>query len=182
MILYILIGVFGGSLLTLILALLISRSNAKKKRDLQTEVAQLGSDNERLKQDLIQTRDDYQHKNEEWIALGKELSARNQEISQLKRINEEKEKDLKETLDRMNREFKILANDLLEEKTKKLTDQNVERLKEILTPLKDQISGFEKRVDETYKSSIKDQSDLRAELKKTPGSQSENIERSQQPD
>ena len=44
-------------------------------------------------------------------------------------------------------EFKNLANEIFEEKTKKITDVNKENLSNILDPLKENIARFERKVE-----------------------------------
>ncbi|TAL59307.1 MAG: DNA recombination protein RmuC, partial [Bacteroidetes bacterium] len=46
-------------------------------------------------------------------------------------------------------EFENLANKILEDKSKKFTEQNKTNLDAILNPLKENITRFEKKVDET---------------------------------
>lgn len=62
-------------------------------------------------------------------------------------------------------EFKNLANEILEEKTQKFTEQNRTRLEELLNPLGDKIKAFEKRVEETYDKESKQRFSLEKEIK-----------------
>jgi len=61
-------------------------------------------------------------------------------------------------------EFKNLANEILEEKTKKFTEQNKSNLSGILGPLKEKITDFEKKVDQTNKESIDRNAALRQQI------------------
>jgi DNA recombination protein RmuC len=61
--------------------------------------------------------------------------------------------------------FKSLAQEILEEKSKIFTAKNEEKLGDILTPLKEQISGFRKRVDEVYDKENEGRASLKQELK-----------------
>ena len=60
--------------------------------------------------------------------------------------------------------FELLANRILEEKTKRFDEQHKEGIKEILNPLKDRISRFEEKVDLTNKETISRHSALNAQL------------------
>ena len=166
MILHFLIGFLSGTLMILILFLWLMRKKNREIQDLilKNRILKAGADRDQT--ELAELKDQLAQKEEQLVALNREVSSKSQEIKQLLVTNDEKKKDLEETLEKMNREFKILANDLLEEKTKKFTEQHTVRLNEILTPFKEQISGFERKVEETYKSNLKDQTDLKAELKK----------------
>lgn len=62
-------------------------------------------------------------------------------------------------------EFKNIANEILEEKTKKFTEQNKTNLETILNPLKDKIKDFEDKVEKTYKAESTERITLKAEIK-----------------
>lgn len=55
-----------------------------------------------------------------------------------------------ESRDRLKLEFKELADSILEEKTKKFTEQNKVNLEGLLTPLGAKIKEFEKKVEDSY--------------------------------
>lgn len=83
---------------------------------------------------------------------------------------EEKLADQKQTLvqteERLATQFKNLANDLLEEKSKKFTDQNKTQLESLLKPLGERIQTFERQVVETNKEELARSVALRTEIKK----------------
>jgi DNA recombination protein RmuC len=72
--------------------------------------------------------------------------------------------DDKKRRDELKKDFKILANDIFEEKSSKFTDQNKTQLKEILDPLRDRISEFQNKVEESNKESIDRNAALRQQL------------------
>lgn len=63
-------------------------------------------------------------------------------------------------------EFENVANRLLEEKSKKFTEQNKTNLDSLLNPLKEKIQQFEKKVEESYDKELRDKISLREEVKK----------------
>ncbi|MDG1332397.1 MAG: DNA recombination protein RmuC [Crocinitomicaceae bacterium] len=71
---------------------------------------------------------------------------------------EEKLKDQKEELnglqEKFTKEFELVANKILEEKTTKFTDKNKENIDAILNPLKEKISEFQKKVEDSDEKSI----------------------------
>ncbi len=77
----------------------------------------------------------------------------------------EQKKEFEELNKRFNTEFENLANKILDEKSKKFTDQNKENLELILTPLRDRIKDFEKKVDEKYDNEQKERASLKGEIK-----------------
>lgn len=68
--------------------------------------------------------------------------------------------------ERLTLHFKNLANDLLEEKSKKFTDQNKVHLEGLLKPLGERIHAFEQQVIQTNKESLARNVALRTEVKK----------------
>ncbi|TNF44311.1 MAG: DNA recombination protein RmuC [Bacteroidetes bacterium] len=62
--------------------------------------------------------------------------------------------------------FENIANKILEKNSEKFTAANLKNMGEVLNPLKEKIELFERKVEDTYKQGLKDQTDLRAELKK----------------
>jgi DNA recombination protein RmuC len=62
-------------------------------------------------------------------------------------------------------EFENIAQKILRANSAEFTLANQKNIGDILTPLKEKIEKFEKKVEETYEKGLKDQTDLRAELK-----------------
>lgn len=63
-------------------------------------------------------------------------------------------------------EFENIANRILKQNSQEFTSVNQKNIGDILNPLKEKILTFEKKVEDTYQKGIKDQTDLKAELKK----------------
>ena len=109
--------------------------------------------------------------NNDKILLGKEkheIDLRyTQKVSELKNL-EEKLNSNKAEIEKLQKtfkeEFKNLANEILEEKTLKFTEQNKENLKSILNPLNEKIQSFEKKVEDTHKESIDYHAALRQQI------------------
>lgn len=77
----------------------------------------------------------------------------------------DEQKSVKEELqEKFAIQFKNLANEIFEEKTKKFTDQNKDNLFDLLKPLGEKIVEFEKRVEETHRDTITRNSALREQL------------------
>lgn len=74
-------------------------------------------------------------------------------------------KETEKIQENFRNEFKNLANDILEEKTKKFTEQNKTKLEEILKPLGEKIRDFEKKVEDTYDKESKQRFSLEKEIK-----------------
>ena len=95
----------------------------------------------------------------------KELTLKSADLNHLKERLDEQKQDLQTLQEQFRLEFKNLANEILEEKSKKFTEQNREKLDQILKPLGEKISEFQKRVEETHREDLKGRSALDQHLK-----------------
>ncbi len=71
--------------------------------------------------------------------------------------------------DMLGTEFKNLANEILEDKSKKFTEQNKLNLDALLTPLGAQIKEFKDKVERTYNEESQQRVSLRNEIEKLRG-------------
>jgi DNA recombination protein RmuC len=67
---------------------------------------------------------------------------------------------LDDARDRMTHQFRALANDILEEKSRRFTEQNQTNLGQLLDPLKTRLQEFQSKVDQVYVQESKDRSAL----------------------
>ncbi len=70
-----------------------------------------------------------------------------------------------DTEKQLSNQFKILAGEILEEKSRKFTDQNKTNLDQLLEPLKIKISEFQGKIQEVYIQEGKDRSALSEQVK-----------------
>lgn len=170
-ILFLIIGLVVG----LSIALLVYRILQKQVKELKANAEEIiplkvmnqssQSRQEEMQKDIIEYKLNIEEKN-------KEIQGNIQLIAQYKTQNaawEEKLATQKEEIlnlrEELNKEFKLLANEILEEKTKKFSELNEEKIGNILNPLKEKIQTFEKKVDETYNNETREKASLREELK-----------------
>lgn len=100
------------------------------------------------------------------LSLSKELSSLKANWENLQTRLAEQKKEMQDLQQKFNLEFKNLANDILEEKTRKFTEQNRTSLDELLKPLGEKIKDFEKRVNEVYVTEAKERFSLKDEVKR----------------
>ncbi len=94
-----------------------------------------------------------------------ELTARNVEFQNLEKRIEEKTEELEHLQAKFTKDFELVANKILEEKSSKFTLQNQENLDKILKPFQEKIQNFEKKVEATQKDTIERNSALREQIK-----------------
>lgn len=104
-------------------------------------------------------------------SLNREISTLRSSIAELN-VTLEKERQaaaeklglLDEARQRLADEFKLLANQIFEEKGKKLSEQSRSSLDEVLKPVREQLGEFRKRVDDIHTHDAKDRASLREYL------------------
>ncbi len=93
------------------------------------------------------------------------IATLNTTIKEQKRNIEEKLALLEENKEKLTKEFHYIANKVLENNSKKFTEQSSQSVKEIITPVKLQIEEFKKRVDDIYDKETKERNSLLHEIK-----------------
>lgn len=145
-VLYIIIGLIIGAVVATLVYLFLNKNikslnaeNILLKEDIAAKTEQitlLAIERERLKSDNTNNE--------------AKLMAQKEEIANLRL--------------ELNKEFKLLANEIFDEKTRKFSQLNEERLQNILNPLKENIHKFEKKIDETYSNETREKAALKKEL------------------
>lgn len=98
------------------------------------------------------------------LDLTNSLAAAEADFRNLEEKWEERKGEMNELQSKFSDQFKNLANEIFEEKSKRFTEQNKTNLFDILKPLGEKINEFEKRVEETHKDTISRNSALREQL------------------
>lgn len=122
------------------------------------QIAELKTENESLRR----ANELWQRKELEFVQskaileaslLSKEesLSVQRQDVSNLK--------------DQLNKDFQLLANQILEEKTAKFTDINRVNMESVLKPLNEKLSEFKIKVEETYDKESKQRFSLEERIR-----------------
>jgi DNA recombination protein RmuC len=126
----------------------------KEKSILEDRLNNTLSEKERINQELLTERKE--------LDTARIRLARAEEV--FKNMGE-KQRELEDIQKKFTTEFENIANRLLDEKSKKFTEQNKTNLDVILNPLKDRIKEFETKVDQTYKAELAERVTLKTEIK-----------------
>ena len=92
----------------------------------------------------------------------REQEARHEQITQ---ANQEKLALLEKAEERLKQQFEHLASQLFDEKTARVDQQNKQSLDALLSPLKEQLEGFRKQVNDSFTVEAKERHTLVHELK-----------------
>ena len=81
-----------------------------------------------------------------------------------KENTQQRQDEINQMKEMLTLEFKNLANEIFEEKTKKITDVNKENLSNILEPLKENIARFARKVESSNKDAVEFNAILKSEI------------------
>ena len=161
LILSILVSASIGAYLGILFTKLKSKS---EKSTLEERQNQLNNTIEELKASISNLEIERDRFRDEREVLNLELVQKQTEFENLHQQNLKRDAELEERQEQLRKDFELLANKILEEKSEKFTLQNKENIKQILNPLQEKIQGFEKKVEDSQKESISMHSALKEQL------------------
>ncbi|MEQ9263403.1 MAG: DNA recombination protein RmuC [Owenweeksia sp.] len=132
---------------------------------LENEKLYVSRKNQDLEKELAQSKADMAAQRERELKLTDDLSRSRTEHENLSGKLAEQKKEMEQLNEKLSAEFKNLANQIFEEKSKKFTDQNKENLGELLNPLRERIAEFQKKVEDTNTQSVQRNAALNEQLK-----------------
>jgi DNA recombination protein RmuC len=167
--------VMGVALLGLIVLWLLSRNKtnflakeiAELQRQLAIETERAEHKDYRIDElnDVLRERErlnqELQHNLEDKKVSIAELSTR---LDEERKVSQEKMQLLEQAEKKMTDAFENLSNKILEEKSKRFTEQNKNNIGEVLNPLREQLGDFRKKIEDVYDKETKDRLSLYHEI------------------
>ncbi len=111
--------------------------------------------------ELNQEREEIRKEKDFYVS---EFTRKTTELENLKIKSNEQKKEVDQLQQKFTKEFENLATKILDEKSSKFTQQNKENLHQILHPLQEKITVFEKKIEDTHKESIDRHAALRQQI------------------
>lgn len=149
----------------------LNQNFSQKEAEFNKILAEISAENKSQNQKIAEQQElnfkqnteikELQNDKNQLIGLKSQLSAQNENLQKL--LDSQKE-EITKMQEVAKTEFQNLANKILEEKTLKFTEQNQQNLKNILNPLQEKITDFEKKVENTHKESIDYHAALRQQI------------------
>jgi len=117
-----------------------------------------------LSKELEVQKDELKRERDKVMTLSNRLTGNQAEYRHMeKRLSEQRE-EIDNIQEKFYIEFKNLANQIFDEKSKKFTEQNRTNLENLLTPLGKKISEFEQKVERTSKENLEWNAALREQI------------------
>ncbi|MCF7793091.1 MAG: DNA recombination protein RmuC [Candidatus Cloacimonetes bacterium] len=126
-----------------------SKSGGNDELIIREERDKLAAQNEILREDLGKKESELSELRENNTNLQSERSKLETLNKNFQEKLDSQKKEIEELQTKFTDAFKNLANEILEEKTKKFTEQNRTNLDELLNPLKEKIKDFESKVEQS---------------------------------
>lgn len=167
--LYIAIGLVFGAIITWLLITNtihkpIVASLRMNIQELELQLKMESSKSLSLAGDIKTINKELQAEREKKLQLNNHLIRKETDYVHLQEKLVTQKEDLDNIRSKFSAEFKNLANDILEEKSKRFSDQNKLQIHNLLKPLGEKIFNFEKKVEETNKESIARNSALKEQI------------------
>lgn len=137
--------------MSIIFIFFLQRSNKSREIDLKNEVTRLLEDKDLLKNEQLG-----------YVREITELKGLLQSKDEQFRVQQE---ELVNTRNQLNKDFQLLANQILEEKSSRFTDVNKLNMEAILKPLNEKLTEFKTKVEETYDKESKQRFSLEERIK-----------------
>lgn len=160
--------VVGGVVGYLVAKIVLSKPNPeqdKEVQDLKIANGTLANEVQNLQVNLTQSREALVQKTKEHLEEFENARTWLNKHNSLEEKLVTQRKELEALQEKFTKDFELIANKILEEKTNKFTDQNKKNIDAILTPLKDKIGEFQKKVEDNNEKNIERTASLDQHLK-----------------
>jgi len=136
----------------------------QEREQAMQQISRLEERNENLASQLEESKQEEKQADQRANEAEKQLAELNADYRNLKERLAEQKEEMENLQEKFRDEFENLANKILEEKSQKFTEQNKEKLDQLLKPLGEKMEEFKKKVEETHKEDIEGRSSLKQHL------------------
>lgn len=118
-----------------------------------------------LKAQVTENEQAHRALNDRYLSLNNEHTELKTNLQRKEEHYKEQLEQLGETRQSLTREFENLAHKIFEEKGKTFTDTSKASIDVMLKPFREQIEGFQKRVNEVHESSVRGQTEMNGKIR-----------------
>lgn len=164
-IIWLISGVILGGLVGWFMAKSKSGQSNSSEVDIQNKLQLAEERYHMISNELTETKPELSKEREKSLELSNELVQVKTEHKNLQSKLAEQKEELEKLNARFANEFKNLANEIFEEKSKKFTEQNKTNIHDLLNPLKEKIGEFQKKVEDSNKEGAERNASLVQQIK-----------------
>ena len=161
--LFLAIGLTIGALLSWLFHHFVHSKKFILRSELEKNYLPRGTE-EMLRQSLDEARTKLEEKESKLINLSSELAGSRQQLQYLSDQVAKQEESFRNLQEQNKVSFENLANRLLDEKSQKFTLMNLEKIGDVLAPLKEQIRTFAHHVDLQFNEETRERISLKKEI------------------
>jgi DNA recombination protein RmuC len=161
--LFLAIGLTIGALLSWLFHHFVHSKKYILRSELEKNYLPRGTE-EVLRQSLEDAHDKLEEKESKLINLSSELAGSRQQLHHLSDQLTKQEENFRNLQEQNKVSFENLANRLLDEKSQKFTLMNLEKIGDVLAPLKEQIRTFAHHVDLQFNEETRERISLKKEI------------------
>ena len=156
-------GLAVGALIGYLIRMVMRPAGGDEKAKIELEQARV--ENGRFQSELERVQKEWSKDREQLMEVNAQKATLQANLEHLNEKLKNQKTELEGLQEQFTVRFKNLAQEILEEKSKKFTEQNKVNIGDILSPLKERIEKFEKRVELTHENSIKWNASLSEQIK-----------------
>lgn len=156
-------GLLVGALIGYLVRMVQRPVGSADKSELELEQAR--GEISRFQNELERVQSEWSKDREQLMEVNAQKASLQSDLGHLNEKLKTQKEELEGLQEQFTIRFKNLAQEILEEKSKKFTEQNKTNIGDILSPLKERIEKFEKRVEETHQNSLKMNTSLGEQIK-----------------
>lgn len=127
------------------------------KENALVRVAEIAADNKGLNTEYAKTIALLNTANNTIARLEEEVKSRDERLLSQKQ-------DFEEIKGKLEKEFKVIAGSILDNSSQKLTQQQTEKLDDLLKPFREQIDGFKKDIDSKFTNEASEKGSLKQQI------------------
>ncbi len=163
-IVFLIIGLAAGALIGWLLGK--NQSNVNRALDIDLENDFVRKERfEDLKKSEEKLSTELNEKQDELINSSKEVVAWQERFSALEENLKSQKEESEKLQEKFKNDFKVLAQEILDKNSKSFTEHNKKEIDVILSPFKEKLQSFEKKVDDNYEKGQKERITLKTEVK-----------------
>lgn len=154
---YVIIALVLGGVIGYLLMLL-------KSSGLKTSILLSQENLHQAKERVASLETEVMNERQQVVSLKTTLASVESDLKHLRQEMENKQQEFLDLQEKAALQFKNLANEIFEDKSRRFTEQNKMNLQDLLKPFSEQISDFKKSVNEAHKDTITGNSSLKTQL------------------
>lgn len=164
-IIWLISGVILGGLVGWFMAKSRSNNTNSDHSDIQNKLQLAEERYTMVAKELTDVKPELSQERNKNLELSNQLTQVKTEHKNLQSKLVEQKEELEKLNERFALEFKNLANEIFEEKSKKFTEQNKTNIHDLLNPLKEKIGEFQKKVEDSNKEGAERNASLVQQIK-----------------